>query len=300
MDFGEVVGWTVMRDNLDYLILQKAVRAGASLLEGQRVRGLEIQDDRINVSADSGRFSCLVLVGADGANSIVARDAGLMNQRNLAVALEAEMEVADAARPNGPDCIHLDFGCVPGGYGWVFPKKRVLSVGVGAFRRDAVGLKASFQGFLERLGLTYDPQHDSMRGHFVPLGGRARTLHRGRVLLVGDAASLAEPLTGEGIYYAVKSAKIAAHTTHQALENDRGDLSTYTRRVHEEITQDLKYADRLAALFYRFPRLCYGLFVKSPSIQWEMANVLRGRSSFRNLHGEILKTGPKLLLAGLR
>ena len=286
MDFGEVAGWTAMRAELDHLILQEAVSAGALLLEEQRVRGVEFQDDGARVNANGHTYFCSMLVGADGANSVVARDTGLMNQRRLAVALEAEMEVAGAARPNKHGCVQLDFGCVPGGYGWVFPKREVLSVGVGTFLGRPAGLRASFRGFLERLGLTYDPRRASMRGHLVPLGGRDHTLHRGRVLLVGDAASLAEPLTGEGIYYAIKSAQIAANTICQALDDGRGDLSSYTRRVHQEITQDLKYAARLAALLYRFPRVCYRLVVKSPSIQWGMANVLRGRSSFQNLYDD--------------
>ena len=134
----------------------------------------------------------------------------------------------------------------------------------------------------------------------MPLGGSHRVLHGTRVLLTGDAASLAEPLTGEGIYYAVKSAKIAAETVLQALESSLGDLSSYTVQVNAEITRDLKYARLLAGLFYHLPRLCFHFLVRSPRVQRGVADVLCGRASFESLQYQLLKHSPHILLAGLR
>ena len=111
---------------------------------------------------------------------------------------------------------------------------------------------------------------------------------------------MAEPLTGEGIYYAVKSAKIAAHTVHQALKGDCPDLSSYTEKINTQIAQDLKYASQLARLLYRFPRPCFHFFVRSPTVQRAMANTLFGRSTFHTLHGELVKASPRILLSALR
>jgi len=300
IDFGGPMGWTVMRDKLDHLILQQAARAGAEVLDDHRVTRAEFLSDGVSVFTTRGSYSCSILVGADGANGVVARCAGLMRRRSLAVAVEAEIAASGEALESRQGCVHFDFGFVPRGYGWVFPKKDILSVGVVTFRGRAASLKEKLSGWLEMLGLPSDPHEVRMRGHLVPLGGVARVLHGTRILLTGDAAGLAEPMTGEGIYYAVRSAKIAADTICQTLQNNQADLSSYTARINAEITRDLKYAKRLATLLYRFPRLCFHFFVRSPRVQRGMANVLCGRSSFENLSHELSAASPQILLSGMR
>lgn len=300
IDFGGPMGWTVMRDKLDHLILQQAAKAGAEVLDDHRVTRAEFLSDGVSVFTTRGSYSCSILVGADGANGVVARCAGLRRRRSLAVAVQAEIPASGEALESRQGCVHFDFGFVPRGYGWVFPKKNILSVGVVTFWGRAANLKVSLSGWLEMLGLPSDPHEVRMRGHLVPLGGVTRVLHGTRILLTGDAAGLAEPMTGEGIYYAVRSAKIAADTIHQALQNYQKDLSSYTERVHAGITRDLKYAKRLATLLYLFPRLCFHFFVRSPRIQRGVANVLCGRSSFENLSHELSAASPQILISGMR
>jgi flavin-dependent dehydrogenase len=79
-------------------------------------------------------------------------------------------------------------------------------------------------------------------GRRVPLGGRRATLHRGRVLLVGDAGNLASPFLGEGIYYAVVSAQIAAEVMAEVLARRVANLEAYTARVNAEIVRQLACA----------------------------------------------------------
>jgi geranylgeranyl reductase family protein len=300
IDFGEAVGWTVMRDKLDHLILREAARAGTQVVDGQKVTAVEFREDRVVVTAGPCDYTCSMLVGADGANSSVARLANLHRPRGCAMALEAEVHASGPALESRRSCVHFDFGCVPRGYGWAFPKREILSVGVGVFRGKATQLKASLLGWLDILGLSSNSNRVKMRGHLVPLGGEARILHGQRVLLTGDAAGLAEPMTGEGIYYAVRSAQIAADTIHKALLDRSKDLSSYTETVNAEIAHDLRYAKRLAGLLYRFPRLCYHLFVSNPTAQRSVAETLCGRSAFEALYRESLTSVPKLLLSALR
>ena len=300
IEFGEVVGWTVMRDRLDYLILERASRAGAQILDKQRVQQVELSGDGALVRADGQEYGCSVVVGADGANGVVARSAGLMKQRRVAIAVETELSVPDSELEKRVGCVHFDFGSVPRGYGWVFPKSKLLSVGVGTFVGQARNLKNALLSFLDALGVGHTRQEMPIRGHPVPLGGEECVLHSGRLLLVGDAASLAEPMTGEGIYYAVKSGQIAATTICDALRNSAIDLTSYTSCINEEITQDLKYARRLAWLLYRFPGLCFRFFVRSSLVERRVADVLYGRSTYQSLYYDLLRSGPKILLDGLR
>ncbi len=300
IEFGEVVGWTVMRDKFDHLILQKAAAAGAQVLDGQKVRGIGSESAGATVRTPGGEFRCSVVIGADGANGVVAPSMGLRSQRDVAVALETEIEATPDVLEARRGCVHFDFGSVPRGYGWVFPKKEILSVGVGSFLGKATNLKASLFNLIETLGLSCDPCEVKVRGHLVPLGGVSRVLHKGRVLLAGDAAGLAEPITGEGIYYAVRSAGIAADVICRALQEGTGDLSSYSMQINAKITRDLRYARRLAGLLYRLPRLSYRFFVSSPMVQSGMVDVIYGRSSFERLCGDLLKNAPRVLFSTLR
>lgn len=300
IEFGEVVGWTVTRERLDYLILERAAGAGARVLDQQRVQQVELSGDGALVRAKGQQYGCSVVVGADGANGVVARSAGLLKQRRVAVAMETELSVPDSELEKRAGCVHFDFGGVPRGYGWVFPKSEFLSVGVGNFAGRARNLKNALLGFLDALGVGNRQQEVIIRGQPVPLGGEERILHRGTLLLVGDAASLAEPMTGEGIYYAVKSGQIAARTIGEALRDSVIDLTPYTARVNEEITQDLKYARRLASLLYRFPNLCFRFFVRSSLVQKGVGDVLYGRSTYESLYHDLLRNGLRILLEGLR
>jgi geranylgeranyl reductase family protein len=299
IEFGEVVGWTVMRDRLDYLILEGAAGAGAQILDQQRVQQVEYSGDGALVRANGQQYGCSVVVGADGANGIVARSAGLLQQRQVAVAVGTELRVPDGELEKRTGCVHFDFGSIPGGYGWVFPKSRHLSVGAGTFIGQARNLKQALVSFLDALGVEYREQDIVIKGQPVPLGGQEGVFHRERLLLVGDAASLAEPMTGEGIYYAVKSGQIAAKTIGRALGSSAIHLAPYTTRVNQEITQDLKYARRLASLLYRFPGLCFRFFVRSTQVQKGVTDVLYGRSTYSSLYRDLLRDWARILLDGL-
>ncbi len=300
MDFGKVIGWTVMRAKLDYLILEGAMKAGANVVAGQGAGEVEIRSDKIVVRTAEREYSASLVAGADGANGVVARSVGLMKKQRLAVAVESEIRVEEQELESERGCVHFDFGSVPWGYGWSFPKREHLSVGVGAFRPKARSLKACLFNFGRKLGLQLDPDEVEVKGHFVPLGGIDRVLHRERVLLLGDAAGLAEPMTGEGIYYAIRSAKLAATTIYEALKDNSLDLSPYTRQINAQITRDFKYAHFLAKLLYNVPRLGFHYFVRSPMVRWAIADALCGDSTFEKLFYQLLKNSPKIMLAGLR
>ncbi len=300
MEFGKVVGWTCMRDKLDYQILKAASAVGAEVLDDHRVVEVEVRSDTAIVRTLGQEYRCSIVIGADGASGVVARSAGLMKRRRLALALESEIQAPQDVIDRWRGCIHFDFGSVPRGYGWVFPKRGILSVGVGTFLGRARHLKGCLLRLLEQLGLRQSTNHIQIRGQLVPLGGADRVLHAERILLMGDAASLAEPMTGEGIYYAVKSAKIGAKVITEALEDGSLDLSRYTTDINARITRDLKYARLLANLLYSLPRLNYHFFVRNPTVQCGLVDVLYGTSTFRRLVLQLVKNGPRLLLAGLR
>jgi flavin-dependent dehydrogenase len=158
----------------------------------------------------------------------------------VGVAVEAELAVSPVSLEAQGTYATFDFGALPGGYGWIFPKRDHLSVGIfKAIPGKAINLKKALEKFIASEAVLLDPRILHLQGHQIPLGGRKQTLHKGRVLLVGDAANLADPWMGEGISYAVVSARLAAEQMFNALGSNQIDLSSYTNLINASITPQL-------------------------------------------------------------
>ena len=167
----------------------------------------------------------------------------------------------------------LQFGACPGGYVWIFPKKRWLSVGIARFSPG----KADLRGILTREMANFGIDLTGVRlyGHPLPFHGKPERLHTGRCLLVGDAAGLVDPLLGEGIRFAMHSAEIAA----QAIVRREG--AGYTRRVQREIVNDQRWAQIGAWVLHNLTRLSWELGLRNPRLGRAMIDVLQERTSYR-------------------
>ncbi len=255
MQFQTPVGWSVMRDKFDALLADYAAQAGADVRDASPVKSIAIDEQGVRVQVKGDEYRAQVIVGADGANGMVARAAGLHSQRRLAAALEAEMELPDASIEAWRGVWHFDFGALPWGYAWIFPKAEHLSVGVGAFQHTGTkaNLREALKEYIAGEPTLQNAKHVELHGHTLPVGGLARPLNAKRVVLVGDAGNLVDPFSGEGIYAAIKSGKLGAE--HIARGFQSGDLTFagYTAQIQKEFTRDYRYAARLSQVFYRLP-----------------------------------------------
>lgn len=300
VEVGWPVAWLVMRDRFDHYLVQQAVGAGAHLLEGISVVDVEDRGDKVVVVTNQGELEAHLLAGADGVNSIVARSVGLLTDREVGVALEAELAVAPASLEAQGAYATFDFGALPGGYGWIFPKRDHLSVGIfKAIPGRAIGLKKALEKFIASEAVLLDPRILHLQGHQIPLGGRPQTLHKGRVLLVGDAANLADPWMGEGISYAVVSARLAAEQMYEVLMRRASDLSGYTELINASITPQLLTARLFAKAVYALPELCSDLLSKSPFMQQMVFDVIRGDRSFKEMTTALVLGMPRIIIESL-
>lgn len=286
--------WCVRRDLFDHAYAMAAVQAGADLMEAVTVEAIEERDGDVLVNGHSGtgtpvRLSARFVIGADGANGIVARHAGLSVRRKTAIAMEAlvPLDWRAANPPVRRDTIHLEYGAVPKGYAWVFPNADQLNIGAG-FLRDVEGTRAdqtravltkAIRAYAESLHVHVNWQAIHVWAHPLPLWNGRNTLQtsKGRVLLAGDAAALVNPLFGDGILNAVRSGALAAECI---LSND---TESYSNRVHEAIGADLQAAARLAWFFYTMPYHCYLLLVSRPTATRTAARLLNGELHFREI-----------------
>jgi len=265
----------VMRRDFDYLLVKKAQDAGANIIDGLRVEQVITLTDHVQIITKNENFSAKVAVGADGANSVVASRVGLMKDTQRELALEAEVSVSQERLDAIGSLISVDLGQVPGGYGWVFPKKSHVSAGVTGPAR----LSGVFKPYLDRI-LQQFGEYDILdfSGHVMPMRKRGSSIQRGRVLLIGDAAGLIHPLSGEGIFYAIRSAKLASPVIANALKSGKSDLSAYQKAVDAELMPGLELGRILLKIYTRCPRLCYTVIKRSDRLWSYGCRALLGSS----------------------
>lgn len=266
--------WMVQRSIFDQALAQRAALAGAELRDGLAVRSLEVEPDGVKIRAEGvktgSEFAAKAryVIGADGANGVSVKSTNLRRDRAIALAMEVEHphQWGDGHPELRPDVAHLEYGAVKKGYGWIFPKADHLNIGAGLFRpdqKDARGdrtIRAELQktifDYMDALGLKYDRDQLRFHAHPLPTWSGKERLHEGRILLVGDAAGLINPLFGDGILHAVKSGMIAA----QCLSEDAA--AEYTDRIHAEFAANFDAALNLARVFYQWTGVCYKYGVK--------------------------------------
>ena len=194
------------RPELDALAVDRAREAGAAFHVVGPLRGLRQGSWGVELDCQGTRVRARWLIGADGAHSTVRRllfgDSGLPG----AVAIEGLLP-----REQCREYPHtgFDFGEIAAGYGWVFPKGDHVNVGLYVSRQGRARPDRGALADYARRRLGSDAL-ECIQGFPIATRGHRQWPGTGRVLLVGDAAGLAEPLLGEGIYGAVLSGQMAA------------------------------------------------------------------------------------------
>lgn len=265
----------VRRAEFDDRLRDAAAVAGAEVRQRARVRAVEQDRDGVHLRlADGNRVSAGCAIGADGSSGITAGHVGV-RYAQVDLGLELELPVPPALRERWRGRVLIDWGPLPGSYGWVFPKGDELTVGVIAARGQAEATRRYLQAFLDRLGLAgIVPRHDS--GHLTRCRSDDSPLRRGRVLVTGDAAGLLEPWTREGISFALRSGALAGAAAAS------GDLDGYASAVYRQLTPPMQAGRRLLAAFSRRPEVFHG-FLATP-VGWRMfVRFCRGEASFDNV-----------------
>ena len=150
---------------------------------------------------------------------------GLRRRRLLTAAIEAEVTPDAETWERYAGKALFDLGALPFGYLWVFAKKEHLSVGIAQFSGKYAPLRQTLLREMAHLGI--DLTGARLHGHTLPLYQGAEPRGTARTLLVGDAAGLVDPLSGEGIRHAIASGKIAA----QAILEGRSERLFHSDRA---------------------------------------------------------------------
>ncbi|UUS29873.1 geranylgeranyl reductase family protein [Streptomyces changanensis] len=257
----------VDRSEFDARLVEHARAAGAEVRTGVAVarveqHGAAVPDRRTVavVLADGGTVLTRAVVGADGSASRIGAHVGVkLDQVDLG--LEAEIPVPSSVAEDWAGRVLIDWGPMPGSYGWVFPKGDTLTVGVIAARGDGAATKRYLDDFVARLGLAgFEPAVSS--GHLTRCRSDDSPLSRGRVIVCGDAAGLLEPWTREGISFALRSGRLAGEwaariaEAHDAVDARRQALN-YAFAIKAGLGVEMAVGRRMLAAFERRPGLLH-------------------------------------------
>jgi geranylgeranyl reductase family protein len=278
--------YTVMRDVFDHFLMKKAQQVGAVLMDGQKVTQIQVSADWVEISTADDIFRSRLVIGADGAYSVVARELGMVRSVEYAVGIESEIVVPEEELAKWKSRAQIDLGCIPGGYAWVFPKRSHLSVGVGCLASKARHLNHHHQKFLNSLSIG---SHTIARSssHLIPTCTKGRLVWQDKALLLGDAAGLTDPLTGEGIYNAILSAQLAASVIENSLAHDKVGLQDYQQIVERKIMSELGIARKLSKFFVRFPHMAFGMFNQSDGVWREVCGLICGELQYAGIKGRV-------------
>ena len=283
----------INRPEFDAGLVEAAKDAGAEVRTGVSVTRVEQHGpsvpDRRTVAvvlADGETVLARAVVGADGSASRIGAHVGVkLDQVDLG--LEAEIPVPETVAEDLAGRVLIDWGPMPGSYGWVFPKGDTLTVGVISARGEGAGTKRYLEDFIARLGLAgFEPSISS--GHLTRCRSDDSPLSRGRVLVCGDAAGLLEPWTREGISFALRSGRLAGEwavriaEAHDAVDARRQALN-YAFAIKAGLGVEMGVGRRMYALFARRPGMFHAAMTGFRPAWRAFTKITRGTTTLADL-----------------
>ncbi|MBM9623041.1 geranylgeranyl reductase family protein [Streptomyces zhihengii] len=291
----------INRPEFDAQLVEHAEKAGAVVRTGVTVSRVEqhgpaVPDRRtvavvLSPTGSSGEGSeetvlARAVVGADGSASRIGAHVGVkLDQVDLG--LEAEIPVPETVAEDWAGRVLIDWGPMPGSYGWVFPKGRTLTVGVISARGEGAATKRYLEDFIARLGLAgFEPAVSS--GHLTRCRSEDSPLSRGRVLVCGDAAGLLEPWTREGISFALRSGRLAGEwavrvaESHDAVDARRQALN-YAFAIKAGLGVEMAVGRRMLTVFERRPGLLHAVLTGFRPAWNVFADITRGSTTLAGM-----------------
>jgi geranylgeranyl reductase family protein len=271
----------IMRDSFDNLIVEKAKEKGVSLLQNHKVINITFGEVQ-TIHTSEGDISAKFIIAGDGALSPISKMAGWEETRTIIPALEYEVEVPAADFERLSKNVRFDIDVIPLGYGWCFPKKNHLSIGVGAFvkSKQKIDLKKVYAEYLKMLGIT-EIISEEAHGFVIPVSPRTDSFVKKNVFLIGDSAGFADPITAEGISNSILSGVLAAKSIVESKLDPVKASKIYHEKLENSILPEIRTGVILAKFFYEKKQI-RNLFLKrhGQTLANAMTEVFMGERSY--------------------
>lgn len=277
-----ITSYSIERSEFDNELLNSAKTAGADIFMPSKVERIEENNHEIKVSLTDGKeLRSNFLVIAEGVNGKLYEHLGYYGKRDITMALEVDLKPSLYPENFNTNTL-FDFGAIPKGYAWVFPKKDYLNIGAYFYKSRTIdrSQERALEYFVKQFSWSEGADISDIKGHALPRSIEYSTYNTSRSLLVGDSAGAVENFYGEGLYYGLKSSKIAAVEISNAIRNN-GSLDNYTKRLKSEILVHVKFSKRTAELFYPRQRFGYYKMVRNKLMNYYYAELIHGRITQR-------------------
>ena len=284
---GESPFWIIKREKLDQLLLDEALKNGIKIQRHSTVEKITRDLDKWTITcSDKNKYKSEFLVIADGSQSKWAEHfkLGPRSPRfadTIALRLKGMGNIPKNA-------VRFEFGFVKYGFAWAFPLKDSVNIGLGTFinnsslKDDEMNNKIirSF-GFED---LSFKVIHKKLR-----IWNGFHKLNEGKVLAVGDAASLCDPFLAEGIRPSLISSFYAAESIDQFLSGRANNLDDYSKNMNNKWGKSMAWGKRIAQVFYRFPQTGYRLGVKRKTAPKRIAQILSGEMTYEDIAKRVIR-----------
>jgi len=275
---GYEITWLINRSAFDQYLLEKALLSGA---EAKTEKALSFKDsgELISVQTKDGIYKSRFLVVASGCQDALKKEiAGPESKESMGVCLVSEIEAEEERIVESlGSALDIHFGVAEGGYGWIFPHRGYYSVGIGGLSSCLPHPRQVMRRFLRENGFSEEAR---LSGHLIPQGGNRRRVARGRVLLSGDAAGFVDSFTGEGIYYALASGKIAGEMVNEVPAAILA--RSYESRIEKEFGRDLGYALFFSRIMHSHPGIFLRILAREEKVLERYLEVGAGQMSYRD------------------
>ncbi len=285
--YDDPIMYTVDRRKFDMFMAEKAASSGCELRFGEEVKAYDINDSEVCVETGKGRYFSKILVGADGIRGLVHRK--VVSDKNYKKILGYEVEARFNVQKNSryDDCVGLDYGGTKKGYLWVFPKKEVLSCGIGGPVSTAVSMRKYLRKYLADSILEGENQDYRLLAQSIPVREDDTPLNGYRVLTVGDAACLGDGFTGEGLYNSFKSSIIASESIIKSLRSSNYYFEDYRDKINVDVFKDIKISLFFSRVFFSYPLFFYKLIKNNDKFFNLCCKVMRGEKKYSDISGKL-------------
>jgi geranylgeranyl reductase family protein len=274
-----------MRCDLDYFILSESINSGAALIDQCRIDNIRLNLNEVEVVCDNEKYYSSFVISADGAMGSISKKFCPVNNFTRLPAFEYEAYINETSFQKFENCARFDFDIVPDGYGWVFPKKDHLSIGVVSMKKNynSINLNILFHEYIIRLGIERIIKSEK-HGFIIPINNNVNDIIYKRILLAGDSAGFADPVTAEGISNAVLSGRLAANAVFDGDFNEELVGYLYKKYAVESILNEHSYAKFISYLVYSNPRIRSFLFKYfGQNLSELMTDIFTGENSYSKL-----------------
>ncbi len=261
----------VMRSEFDEFL-----RSDLNVHYNETFKEFETHKGGITVKTDKDVYDAKFLIGADGVGSRVSHLSGLAPKKRFIVAEEKEI-LSNRAINRKEAKVYLGYNFL--GYGWAFPKEKVISVGVGS-------LKKYFKKGVSNKILN----GGKIKIYPISIWGGMEKVTNGRIALIGEAANLVDPFSAGGIYPAILSSHLLATAIGNSLTSGKTDLSLYNELLEKLLYPELTYALFLSKMFYPFISVIKRYIIKESTLNLSVELASKGYISYEEFYSKIKET----------